>query len=323
MRASRFPGRVLIFGSLLLRLPGLWPRSKPAPDHIQRILVLHQFLLGDAMMATSLLAKLRQQFPLARIVLACPPSQAPLYQSHPYGVQALPWHPKDFASLRRLFSEPRFDMVYLMGENRLSFLARAIGARWIVGFAGESPAYKNIFVDEGVPYSSEPEAWAETAATLVSGAEPTPFALSDWPLGQVELPTLPARYVVLHVGASSANKFWPTENWQIVAAEIRRLGLTVMWSCGPGEQTLVEAISPLPEDSVMAGCLNLVQLRAVLAQATACISPDTGVAHLAKTACTPLIMLFGPGSETIFGASHFFANSACLTAGLPLFPQSA
>jgi hypothetical protein len=67
---------------------------------------------------------------------------------------------------------PRFDLVLLMGENRLSYLARAIGARWIVGFAAEQPAHKNWLLDEAVPYASQPEAWTDTAARLVDGPEP-------------------------------------------------------------------------------------------------------------------------------------------------------
>ena len=49
MKASRFPGRALIFLSLLLRLPWQWLRRKPRPEQVQRVLILHQFLLGDAL----------------------------------------------------------------------------------------------------------------------------------------------------------------------------------------------------------------------------------------------------------------------------------
>ncbi|UGA39518.1 hypothetical protein JOS77_08585 [Chromobacterium haemolyticum] len=175
MRPGRFPGRLLIFAALLLRLPWQWLRRKPDPERTRRVLILHQFLLGDALMATSLLAKARERFPKAEIVLACPPGQAPLYETRPYGIRPLPWQPRDFTSIRRLFAEERFDMVYLMGENRLSFLARAIGARWIVGFAGEAPLYKNWLLDEAVPYAGEPEAWTDTAARLIDGPEPSRF----------------------------------------------------------------------------------------------------------------------------------------------------
>ncbi|POA97386.1 heptosyltransferase [Chromobacterium sinusclupearum] len=320
MRPGRFPGRLLIFAALLCRLPWQWLRRKPRSDAVSRVLILHQFLLGDALMATSLLAKARERFPEAEIVLACPPGQAALYDSRPYGIQTFPWHLRDFASIRRLLAEPRFDIVYLMGENRLSFLARAIGARWIVGFAGETPTYKNWLVDEAIPYADQPEAWTDTAARLVDGPDPRPFRLEDWPLGTVTTPTLPERYVVLHVGASSATRFWPAASWRQVADEVRCQGATVVWSCGPGEQYLLDEVGPQENELTMAGNLSLPQLRAVLASALACVCPDTGIAHLAKVAGCPLIMLFGPGSEILFGASRFFAGQACLGVGPALFP---
>jgi ADP-heptose:LPS heptosyltransferase len=320
MKASRFPGRALIFLTLLLRLPWQWLRRKPEPETVQRVLILHQFLLGDALMATSLLAKARQRYPQADIVMACPFGQVSLYGGQPYGVRAFGWHIRNFASVCQLFAMPRFDLVLLMGENRLSYLARAIGARWIVGFANEQPAHKNWLVDEAIPYASEPEAWTDTAARLVDGPEPAPYQLSDWPMSPQSLPPLPERYVVLHVGASSATRFWPAAHWRELADGIRDRGLAVVWSCGPGEERLLQEIAPAADDAVMAGCLTLLQLRQLLAAARACVCPDTGVAHLAKVAGTPLLMLFGPGSEVLFGASRFFSNHRCLGVGPALFP---
>jgi len=320
MRESRFPGRALIFLSLLLRLPFQWLRRKPARDEVRRILILHQFLLGDALMATSLLAKAREQYPQADIVMACPAGQAALYERRPYGVRVFPWHIRNFASVCQLFAMPRFDLVLLMGENRLSYLARAIGARWIVGFAAEQPASKNWLLDEAVPYADQPEAWTDTAARLLEGPEPRPYRVEDWPMAVQTMPDLPDHYVVLHVGASSATRFWPADRWRELAAGIRERGLAVVWSCGPGEDALLREIAPDAADTVMAGNLTLLQLRQLLAGARACVCPDTGVAHLAKIAGTPLLMLFGPGSEVLFGASRFFANYRCLGVGPALFP---
>ncbi|WP_293761714.1 glycosyltransferase family 9 protein [uncultured Aquitalea sp.] len=319
-KQRRLPGRLLIFAALLCRLPWQWLRRRPAEETVRRILVLHQFLLGDALMATSLLAKLRERYPAAQIVLACPQGQVSLYRSRPYGVEAIGWHPRDFASVRRLFAMPRFDLAFLSGENRLSFLARAIGARWIIGFADEAPAYKNWLLDEAIPYSPVPESWTDTASSLVAGPDPKPFSLADWPLDEVSLPVFGQPYVVLHVGASSPTRYWPADNWRALATRIRARGLTLVWSCGPGEERLVDEIGPEPEDATMAGCLSLVQLRALLHGARAAVCPDTGVAHLAKIAAAPQVMLFGPGSETLFGASRFFSATPCLGVGPAWFP---
>jgi hypothetical protein len=92
MKASRFPGRALIFLSLLLRLPWQWLRRKPKPEQVQRVLILHQFLLGDALMATSLLAKAGNV--IRRLISSWParPVRQHLYAGQPYGVRAFGWH---------------------------------------------------------------------------------------------------------------------------------------------------------------------------------------------------------------------------------------
>ncbi|MEQ6289673.1 glycosyltransferase family 9 protein [Vogesella sp. GCM10023246] len=320
MKNSRVPGRLLIFALLLPRLLFGWLRRKPAAANVQRIVVLHQFLLGDALMATSLLAKLRQQYPAAEILLACPPLQTGLYAARPYGVQTLPWMPRDFSSIWRLCTLGRVDWVLLMGENRLSFLGRAMGARWVSGFAGETPAYKNWLLDEAVPYADTPEAWTDTAARLVDGPEPARFALSDWPLPSATLPDLPARFVLLHVGASSATRYWPADSWAALARQLRAQGLGIVWSCGPGEQHLLPTAGIAPDDTVLAGTLSLPQLRLVMARALVNVCPDTGVAHLAKTTGQPLVMLFGPGAEILFGPGRFFAGSPFAGVGPAWFP---
>ncbi|WP_174874766.1 glycosyltransferase family 9 protein [Vogesella oryzae] len=320
MKNSRVPGRLLIFAWLLPRLLLRFWRRKPAAAEMRRIVVLHQFLLGDALMATSLLAKLRQQHPAAEILLACPPLQAEMYAAQPYGVRTIPWSPRDFSAIWRLCTLGRVDWALLMGENRLSFLARAMGARWVSGFAGETPAYKNWLLDEAVPYASEPEAWSDTAARLVPGPAPAPFALADWPLPQVALPDLPARFVLLHVGASSATRYWPAANWTALAQHLRARGLAIVWSCGPGEQHLLPAGGIQENDVVLAGSLRLPQLRAVMAQAAVNVCPDTGVAHLAKTTGRPLVMLFGPGAEVLFGPGQFFGAAPFAGVGPVWFP---
>jgi hypothetical protein len=74
------------------------------------------------------------------------------------------------------------------------------------------------------------------------------------------LPALPDNYIVLHVGASSATRFWPAAHWQALADAIRAAQLSVVWSCGPGEDALLREIDPPAGDVRMAGCLSLLQL---------------------------------------------------------------
>ena len=122
-------------------LPRAGARAPRAP---RRILVAHHLLLGDTLMLTPLLAKCRALWPDAELVMTCPPPFVGLYATAPYGVRVLPYDPADVASLGGLRREPPFDLALVTGDNRLQWLARALGARWIVAFAGDSPALEGL-----------------------------------------------------------------------------------------------------------------------------------------------------------------------------------
>ncbi|WP_390886085.1 glycosyltransferase family 9 protein, partial [Burkholderia thailandensis] len=205
---SRLHGRIHIFSRALPRLALKPLRRRPA--HPRRILIAHHLLLGDTLLLTPLVAKLREQYPDAQIVLACPKAIAPLYASKPFGVEAFAFDPRDGASVKRLLVSGPYDLGIVAGDNRHSWLALGAGCRWIVAHAGDAPAWKNWPVDEPVPYPDAPAAWADFAAALVEGPAPRLYRSSDWPAPQARAP-LPAAlrdrpYVVLHPGASTAVK---------------------------------------------------------------------------------------------------------------------
>jgi ADP-heptose:LPS heptosyltransferase len=58
----------------------------------------------------------------------------------------------------------------------------------------------------------------------------------------------------------------------------------------------------------------------LLAGALAVVCPDTGVAHLARLAATPTVVLFGPGSATLFGGGEFWRNIPGRKVTIPRFP---
>lgn len=301
---SRAPMR---YASVALAL-ARWGIARRKPAAPRRILVLHHLLLGDTLMLTGLLAKLRRRHPEAQIVLTVAPAFVELYAGRPYGVVAQAFDPRDFATFRALLALPRFDLAVLPADNRYTWLARAIGARWIVALAGDRPAHKNWPADELVPYSAAPTAFCDTAAELVGGPDVPPFATRDWPAPPVSgHVALPARYAVLHVGASSPLKQWPPSRWREVADALAAEGLAIVWSAGPGEDAVLAAIDIREGEMRIAGTLSLAGLWHLLARAALVVCPDTGVAHLARLVGTPTVTLFGPGSALMCGPGRFFA----------------
>ncbi len=203
---------------------------------------------------------------------------------------------------------PRFDLAILPADNRWSWLARALGARWIVAIAGDRPAHKNWPVDELVPYSPHPGTFGETAASLVPGPAPPAFERRHWNApADHDAPDFGIRYAVLHVGASSPLKLWPAERWQSLAAWLEGRGLDVVWSAGPGESAILDAVDAGRARARVAGTLSLAAMWHLLARARLLVCPDTGIAHLGRIIGVPTVTLFGPGSTVICGPGAFFA----------------
>ncbi|VWB84329.1 heptosyltransferase [Burkholderia aenigmatica] len=307
---SRFPGRIHIFARALPRL--LFKPLRRRPLQPASIFVAHHLLLGDTLLLTPLLAKLREQHPAARIVLACPKAVAPLYTGEPFGVEALAFDPRDPVSVRRLLASGPYDLGIVAADNRHSWLALGAGCRWIVAHDGDSPAWKNWPVDECRPYPDEPAAWGDLTADLIDGPSPRAYRPGDWPapVASTELPAVLRErpYVVLHPGASTLVKRWPVERWRALAADIEAAGHRVVWSGGKSEAELIDEIGPHAGQSNFAGKLGLADLWHLYAAARAVVCPDTGVAHLARLIGVPTVALFGPGSAVVHGAGRYWRD---------------
>ena len=303
---ERFTTRALVVSRALAG--SFSRRARPAAG--KRILVAHDLLLGDTLMLTPLLAKLRANHPDAAITLLAEPGIVPLYQRRPYGVHALAFRPSDSATTRALLAEAPYDIAYVVGDNRYSWLAAAMRARHIVAHSGDRPWNKDVFVDEHRDYAAQPAAWGDMVAALADGGAPPAYARGQWAAPDAE-PFDPPRppYAVLHVGASTPLKRWLPQRWRELAARLEARGLRIAWSAGPGEEALVAACDPEKRHASFAGRLTLAQLWRLLEGASLLVSPDTGVAHLGRVVLTPTVTLFGPGSAVICGNGEFWRDA--------------
>jgi ADP-heptose:LPS heptosyltransferase len=295
-------------------------RARPVDP--QRILIAHHLLLGDTLMLTALVAKLRERHPAADIVMALPEAFAPLYAGAPYGLRAIGWRPRDPAG-SPLWRERGFDLAVIPGDNRMSWLALALGARWIVAFAGDSPPPKSWPIDELWRYPDVPAAWSDMVAGLIEGPAPKPFRPEHWPAPSATAassarPT--AAYAVLHVGASTPLKCWSPSRWSALAARFAARGIEPVWSAGPGQRSLVRLCDSDARYRSVAGALSLVELWQLLAGASVLVAPDTGVAHLGRVVGVPTVALFGPGSAAISGAGLFWRETPYRAVTVDPFP---
>lgn len=318
--ASRLRARLRILPLALLQFIRTAGRRRP-PAAPSRILIVHHLLLGDAIMVTPLAVKLRQKFPAAEIVVAVPKAVAPLYAGRPYGVRAVPWAPRDAATLDALIDGRGYDLAYVTADNRHSWLALAAGSRWIVAHERDRPAYKSWPVDELRAYPERPAALGEIFADLTDGDPPPPYVPSDWPAPPAAALALPSGpYAVLHVGASTPLKLWEVEKWRALVSWLNGAGISVVWSAGRAEAQLVAEVDPAGRHPSYAGKLDLAQMWHLLAHARLLVCPDTGIAHLGRLVDVPTVTLYGPGSAVCFGPGEFWRNSRFRAVTIAPFP---
>jgi ADP-heptose:LPS heptosyltransferase len=264
------------------------------PEAPRRILVAHNLLAGDTLMLTPLIAKLRERHPDADIALTVRPAVLPLYSQNPYRVRALAFDPRRGATLRALFDER---------------LAAALGARWIVAFAGDRPRYKSWPVDETRAYRATPAAWGDMTADLADGPPPRPYSPADWPAPACAAFDAPrGRYAVLHVETSSPLRHWEEEKWRSLATQLAAHGLAPVWSAGPEGEPMLRGVDPEGRFPALGHRLDLAQLWHLVAGAALLVCPDTSVMHLGRHAGTPTVALFGPSSSILFGPGEFFRD---------------
>ena len=318
--SDRFNTRLLVVSRALSRRA--FRADAAAAETPKRILVAHNLLLGDTLMLTPLLAKLRALHTNAEIALLASPAFVPIYAGRPYGVAALPFATANTASARSLLADgDPWDVAIVPADNRFSWLAAAMGARHIVAHGGDYPFTKNVFVDELRPYPDAPAAWSDIVTDLVDGPEPRPYARGDWPAPVSKPFAAPlAPYAVLHVGASTPLKQWLPERWMQLAEELTRRGCNVVWSAGRGEEPIVERCDPAGRFPSFAGKLDLAQMWHLLAGARLLVAPDTGIAHLGRVTFTPTVTLFGPGSAVICGPGRFWRDTPTRAVTIDAFP---
>jgi ADP-heptose:LPS heptosyltransferase len=320
LRRSRLSARLAVVPRAAARWVATAGRRR-RPAQPRSILVAHNLLLGDTLMLAPLLAKLRERYPAAAITMTVAPQLVPLFAGRPYGVRAMPYEPRDAGAHRALASDGGYDIAIVPGDNRHALLALAAGARWTVAAAADRPQWKNTIVDELVPMATRPTALADMFASLAGGPPARAYARGDWPAPQsAPFELLPGPYAVLHVGAGSPLRLWEPEKWRAIAAWLAGRGLQPVWSAGPREEALVQAIDPEARYPSYASRLDLAQLWRLLEGARLLVALDTGAMHLAKLTVTPTVALFGPGSHVLFGPGEFWRANPFRAVTIDPFP---
>jgi ADP-heptose:LPS heptosyltransferase len=100
-------------------------------------------------------------------------------------------------------------------------------------------------------------------------------------------------YAVIHPAALMETKRWSAQGFAQIAERLRDRQLTVVLTCGPGEERIVsEVAKEVPATTIMLG-LTIPELAELIRGARLYVGNDSGPMHLAAAVGTPTVAIWG------------------------------
>ncbi len=267
------------------------------------ILFIKLGALGDVINTLPLANTLKEQLN-AHIHWLVEPLSYPLVASHPSVERAILFNKKDLQQtipgVLKELREQHFDIaldLQRLIKSGLCCMASRSDRR--IGFdKARCKEFTWLFPFERIP-ASDPAAhmtyqYLEFARYLGITPGETRW---DIPVAGRSSFNLPQHYVVLNIGATKEANRWTTQGFASAALGIKqRFGIDTVLTGGPEDTALGCHIESLIDDQVfnLVGRTSLLDLKEVLAAASAVVSCDTGPMHLAVALGKEIVALIGP-----------------------------
>lgn len=326
----------------------------PAPTEPKAILVAQLDHLGDAVLSTVIFPLLRRRFPDAAIdVLASGWNEA-IFRSNPYvrhvHVSRRNWFSRE-ASARTYLSEALqlgrqmarhgYDLgIDVRGDFLVALLLRVAGIPRRVGWSGGGGEF---LLSEAAPWlPGRPEIEARRVLLQTLGIatpallQPVVYATQrDRQHVRRLLATVAGRrwrVVVIHSGAGTDAKRWPTAYWQQLVDRLVTVYRPAVIVVGTGEDRLraAQIVAAAERGAVLnwAGRLSVLELAALLELSDLFVGNDSGPAHIAAAVGTTTLVLFSgtnemqqwrPPGEHVHVLRHPVACAPCHQKSCPVF----
>ena len=280
---------------------------------MRRILFITATRIGDAVLFSGPLDHLIQTYPDAQITVACGPLAAPLFRATPNVVEVIVMAKRKggghWLDLWRQTVNRRWDLVVDMRGSLTSWVLLAGERRVNRRKPGHVHRHRVIEAGEvlGLTPPPMPKIWLDDLASARAASV---------------LP--PDRHILaLSPAAAAPFKEWPVDRFAHLAAALTgprgaMEGALIALFGGPSDQhTTARVAAGLTNRTVidLAGQLDLVEAAACLQQSQLFVGNDSGLMHLAAAAGVPVLGLFGPTDERVYGP--WGDNAASIRAGDP------
>lgn len=297
--------------------------ANSAPENI---CVLRLSAIGDTCHALAVIRNLQDNWPDARITWLIGKTEASLMGDID-DIEFITFDKSKgrdaYRSVARQLAGRRFDAALCMHASmRANLLCRKIPAGVRVGFdRARARDFQWLFTDERIPAAEGEHALdAMMGFARHIGAQPTelrwdiPVAEPDRTFAQRLV--LPRTVVISPCSSQRSRNFrnWPLDHFVAVVNYLEeRLAANVLLTGGnsPLEREYAQAIAAATGARNLVGHTSLKQLFALLSAADLVICPDSGPAHMATAAGTPVIGLYAtsnPDRTGPYRSRHLCVN---------------
>lgn len=308
---------LIAFAGCGKRLRRLVAPPRIVAENVRRVGIVGLGAIGDILLATALFSGLKDIMPHASFEVITSKSNAAAHGLFPPEITVTSYSVKDIHGIVKHIRAARYDLLFDLGQwPRISALMCAVsGARCTVGFATRGQ-HRHFAYDVAVRHKNDRHE-VENFLALGRAIFPELAGVPGIHIPESPSPGCPVlpekRVVFCHMwpsGVRSHLKEWPCEHWKKLALALLDAGYTPVFTGGPQDARPTQAFfddSGLGETQEggraisVAGRISLPDLTFHMARASAVISVNTGIMHLAAIVGAPTIGLHGPTNPLRWG----------------------
>ena len=294
--------------------PARWDWSS-----VRRVLLVRLRSIGDTVLTTPSLFALRRFLPHVSIDILLEDWVAPVLEGSDLIDRVISIPKAAKAARARIAREIRsndYDVVYnLHGGTTATFLTRATGAKYRVGFAHYqyarlhnhvAPSSLEIWQRPTLHSVEQQLALIGWTGVPVTDRPPTRLAVTEAALASAGQKLREAGYegfdggafAMLHPAAAFDTKQWAPENFARVAVKLHERGLTPVAIVSPPETATLESLKNLSPVKIFGlNNLSLPEVTALSSRAHLFVGNDSGIAHIAAATGTPCVVIFGSSNR--------------------------
>lgn len=272
---------------------------------MQKILVIQTAFIGDVVLATALVEKLKQYFPVANIDFLLRKGNESLLLNNPHINEVLIWDKKEkkiknlLSTVKKLRSRKYDAVINLQRFFATGFITAFSGAKQKIGFDKNPLSFlftKSIkhIISKTPPFRHEVERNNDLVKAFTDDRLIRPKLYPSPADFEKVKPFCSERYITVSPKSVWFTKGYPFEKWVAFLNELPR-DCTICLLGGPADRTDCEALQNAttnPKVIVLAGQLNFLQSAALMKTAVMNYANDSAPLHFASAVNAPVTAVF-------------------------------